>query len=209
MAAFCHASDASSRFFRLGTSIGFSYDFLVGKEGNLMNPTDFYGPGFLLAINTIFNFRDIPAIRTGLTYNVRSLQNNVGYRNSNLVRNNYVHYETVSLGIPVLAHFQTKSIFYFDAGLTFAFVIDAKEGYYRTKNSSIGLRTKWDGTGVSFCDVQLTAGTGILLGNRLELGLQTLFGLTTVLDASEIDKRYDDISVHLLSFSVALGYYFI
>ena len=160
MTAFCHDSDASSRFFRLGSS-------------------------------------------TGLTYNVRSLQNNAGYRN------NFVHYETVSLGIPVLAHFQTKSIFYFDAGLTFAFVIDAKEGYYRNRNSSVGLRTRWDGTGVSFCDLQLTTGTGILLGDRLELGLQSLFGLTTVLDASKINKRYDDISVHQLSFSIALGYYFI
>ena len=111
-----------------------------------MNPMDFNGPEFLLVINTIFNFRDIPAIRTGLTYNVRSLQNNAGYRNTNLERNNYVHYETVSLGIPVLAHFQSKSIFYFDAGLTFAFVIDAKEGYYRNRNSSVGLRTRWDGS---------------------------------------------------------------
>jgi len=166
MTAFCHASNSSSRFFRLGSSIGFSYDFF-------------------------------------------SLQNNAGYRNTNLERNNYVHYETVSLGIPVLAHFQSKSIFYFDAGLTFAFVIDAKEGYYRNRNSSVGLRTRWDGTGVSFCDLQLTTGTGILLGDRLELGLQSLFGLTTVLDASKINKRYDDISVHQLSFSIALGYYFI
>ena len=71
LAVFCHASDVSNRFFRLGTSIGLSYDFLAGKEGNLMNPLDFNGPGLLLAINTIFNFHDLPALRTGLTYNIR------------------------------------------------------------------------------------------------------------------------------------------
>ena len=88
-------------------------------------------------------------------------------------------------------------------------IINAKEDYSWTKNSSYGIRTKWDGKGLSFCDVQLTAGTGIMLGNRFELGMQTLFGLTTVMDASEIDARYDDISVHLLSFSTAFGFYFI
>ena len=209
LAAFCHAGDASNRFFRLGTSIGLSYDFLIGKEGNLMDSKDFNGPGFLLAVNTIFNFQDLPALRTGLTYNVRLLKNDVGFTDERLDRDTYVRYETVSLGIPVLAHFQTQSPFYFDAGLTFAFIIDAKEGHYWTKGSAYGFGTKWNGAGLSFCDIQLTAGTGIILGNRFELGLQTLFGLTTVLDASEINERYDDISVHLLSFSVALGYYFI
>ena len=209
LAGFCHAGDASNRFFRLGTSIGLSYDFLAGKEGNLMDPMDFNGPGFLLAVNTIFNFQDLPTLRTGLTYNVRSLENNVGFTDERLDRDTYVWYETISLGIPVLAHFQTQSRFYFDAGLTFAFIINAKEDYSWTKNSSYGIRTKWDGKGLSFCDVQLTAGTGIMLGNRFELGMQTLFGLTTVMDASEIDARYDDISVHLLSFSTAFGFYFI
>ena len=209
LAVFCHAGDVSNRFFRFGTSIGLSYDFLVGKDGNLMNPMDFNGPGFLLAINTIFNFHDLPALRTGLTYNVRSVENNVGFADEKLDRDTYVRYETVSLGIPVLAHFQTQHLFYFDAGLTFAFIINAKEAYSWRKNSTYGFLTKWDGEGLSFCDVQLTAGTGIMLGSRFELGLQTLFGLTTVLDASEINKRYDDISVHLLSFSVALGFYFI
>lgn len=209
LAALCHASDVSNRFFRLGTSIGLSYDFLVGNEGNLMNPMDFNGPGFLLAINTIFNFHDLPALRTGLTYNVRSLENNVGFADEYLNRDTYVRYESVSLGVPILAHFQTQHLFYFDAGVTFAFIINATEAYSFRKNSTYGFKTKWDGSGLSFCDIQLTAGTGIMLGNRFELGLQTLLGLTTVLDASEINKQYDDISVHLLSFSVALGYYFI
>ncbi|WP_297945425.1 outer membrane beta-barrel protein [uncultured Fibrobacter sp.] len=209
LAGLCHAGDASNRFFRLGTSIGLSYDFLIGKEGNLMDPKDFSGPGFLLAINTIFNFHDLPALRTGLTYNVRSLENNVGFADENLNRDTYVHYEAVSFGIPVLAHFQTQSRIYFDAGLTFAYTIKATEGYSRRKNSTYGFKTKWDGEGLSFCDIQLTAGTGIMLGNRFELGLQSLFGLTTVLDASEINEQYDNISVHLLSFSVALGFYFI
>ena len=209
LAVFCHASDVSNRFFRLGTSIGLSYDFLAGKEGNLMNPLDFNGPGLLLAINTIFNFHDLPALRTELTYNIRSLENDVGYADELLNRDTYVRYETVSLGLPVLAHFQTQSRFYFDAGLTFAFIINAKEAYSWRKNSTYGIKTKWDGEGLSFCDIQLTAGTGIMLGDSFELGMQTLFGLASVLDASKINKRYDDISVHLLSFSVALGYYFI
>lgn len=130
LAVFCHASDASNRFFRLGTSIGLSYDFLIGKKGNLMDSKDFNGPGFLLAVNTIFNFQDLPALRTGLTYNVRLLKNDVGFTDERLDRDTYVKYETVSLGIPVLAHFQTQSPFYFDAGLTFAFIIDAKEAHY-------------------------------------------------------------------------------
>ena len=106
-----------------------------------MDSKDFNGPGFLLAVNTIFNFQDLPALRTGLTYNLRLLKNDVGFTDERLDRDTYVKYETVSLGIPVLAHFRTQSPFYFDAGLTFAFIIDAKEAHYWTKGSAYGFGT--------------------------------------------------------------------
>lgn len=59
----------------------------------------------------------------------------------------YVRYETVSLGIPVLAHFQTQRRFYFDAGLTFAFIINAKEAYSWRKKKHLRIFNKvgWRG----------------------------------------------------------------